>query len=373
MSESLENSAPQALVNYGTSIFYPIRIATVLGGLLVGFLYTYHFGKFGPYGYFVVLVGITYPHVMYFLQQRFESKRRIAHLTLLFDAGFAGCVIYLLSYSFQASLAMALISLVTPIALTGFSMLPWTSLALASGALVPAWVFGWPPPAEDFPLLDYLAGGYVLVFFALFANAVFARTRALQASRKELREQQLRTEIEKKRSEGLLGSILPPMAMAELRQSGAVGTHSRHCAICVVAIPDFERLQTGAIAEEQMEMVTEIWGSIDAICGRYGLETVNSTIDLHVAVGGLDRSSASLEDAGKASREIEEWLANFNRRRLFSGKPALASGIAVGFDELLIGAIQLRRLQFVVSGQALFDSIVAARRAAHRSDDKISV
>lgn len=373
MSEALENSMPQALAKFGTDIFYPIRIATVLGGLLVGFLYTYHFGNFGPYGYFVALFGITYPHVMYFLQQRFESKRRIAHLTLLFDAGFAGCVIYLVSFSFQASLAMALISLVTPIAFTGFSMLPWTSLALAAGTLLPVWILGMPRPPEDLPLLDYLAGSYVLVFFALFANAVFARTRALQASRKELREQQSRTEIEKKRSEGLLGSIVPPMAVAELRRSGVVGAEVRHCAICVVAIPDLERLQTGAAAGASMEMLTELLGSIDAICARYGLETVNSTIDLHVAVGSLDGNSASLEDAGKASREIEAWFANFNRRLLFAGKPALACGIAMGFGELFVGAIQLRRLQFVVSGKALFDAIADARQVALRSGNKVPV
>lgn len=365
MSAAFENSMPQELARLGTKAFYPIRIATVLGGLLVAFLYTFHFGEFGPYGYSIALIGITYPHVMHFLQQRFEAKRRIAHLTLLFDAAFAGAVIYLLSFSFQASLAVILIALVTPIAFTGFSMLPWTSLTLACGALIPIWMFGLPPPARDYPLLDYMAGAYVLVFFAMFANAVFGRTRALQASHKELREQQLRTEIEKKRSEGLLGSIVPPFAVADLRRSGTIAPQLRDCAICVVSLRDLQGRQPGSTPAETLEMFTELLGSIDAICSRSNLETVNSTIDLHVSIGSLDGRNASMEDAARTSQEIDDWMKTYNRRREARGEEPLAFGIATGFGELFVGAIQLRRLEFVVTGTVLFDAIAAARQAAN--------
>lgn len=364
MNRDTENPPAADLARLGTNVFYPIRVVTVLGGLLVGFLYTFHFGEFGPYGYAIAFIGMTYPHVMYFLQQRFESKRRIAHLTLLFDAAFAGAVIYLLSFSFQASLTMALIALVTPIAFTGFSMLPWTSLALAAGTLLPIWMLGMPPPAQDYRLLDFIAGGYVLAFFALFANAVFVRTRALQGSRKELREQQLRTEIEKKRSDGLLGSIVPPIAVAELQQSGQIGVQVRTCAICVVAIPDLARPSSDQTADEVIESATDILGSIDAICARFSLEAISSTFDLHIAVGGIDGSAATIDDATHASQEIGIWLANFNQRRQARGEAPITYGIAVGVGELMLGAIQLRHLLFVVSGATLFDTIATARNAA---------
>lgn len=370
MSRGQESPAPSELTHLGklgTNVFYPIRVVTVLGGLLVGFLYTFHFGEFGPYGYVVAFIGAVYPHVMYFLQLRFESKRRIAHLTLLFDAAFAGAVIYLLSFSFQASLTMALIALVTPIAFTGFSLLPWTSLALASGILLPIWMLGMPPPAQTYPLLDFIAGGYVLAFFALFANAVFVRTRALQGSRKELRDQQLRTEIEKKRSEGLLESIVPPIAVAELHQSGQISAQRRSCAICVVAIPGLARPPSGSPDAAIIESATDILGSIDAICARFKLEAVNSTFDLHVAVGSLDGSTATIDDATRASEEITAWFANFNQRRVARGEEPLAYGIAIGFGELMLGAIQLRHFLFAVSGAALFDTIAVARNAVQLS------
>lgn len=363
MSRDTENPPAAELAQLGTKVFYPIRVVTVLGGLLVGFLYTFHFGEFGPYGYAVAFIGAVYPHVMYFLQQRFESKRRIAHLTLLFDAAFAGAVIYLLSFSFQASLTMALIALVTPIAFTGFSLLPWTSLALASGILLPLWALGMPPPAQDYPLLDFMAGGYVLAFFALFANAVFVRTRALQGSRKELREQQLRTEIEKKRSEGLLGSIVPPIAVAELHQSGQISARLHPCAICVVAIPGLARPSHDLSPAAIIESATDVLGSIDAICARFQLEAVNSTLDLHVALGSLDGNTATIADATRASEEIAAWFTNYNQRRQALGEEPIAYGIAVGFGELMLGAIQLRHFLFAVTGTALFDTIAAARSA----------
>ncbi len=368
MNNTGEKPTSIDLAQLGIHVFYPIRVVTVLGGLLVGFLYTIKFGEVGPYAYTIAFIGMTYPHAMYYLQQRFESKRRLAHLTVMFDAAYAGAVIYLLSFSFQACLTITLISLVTPIAFTGFSLLPWTSLALASGSLLPVAILGGPPPVQDYPLLDYIAGGYLLAFFALFANAVYARTRALQGSRKDLREQQLRTEIEKKQSDGLLGSILPPMAIAELHQSGQISPQLRTCAICVVAIPDLAKTLSGSAPGLLIDSAAEILGSNDAICARFQLEPVNSTFDLYIAVGGLDGSTSNLDNANRATAEIAQWFSNYNQRRDSLGEKPVAYGSAVGIGELVLGAVQLRQFLFAVSGPALFDAIAMARSAASSSN-----
>lgn len=366
--------AVPARLRVGSDAFYPIRVVTLLGALVVVFLYTWHFSEFGKYSYFLAFFGVVYPHVMHFLQRRFEARRRIAHLTLILDAAFSGMAIYQLHFSFQASLAMAMIAIVTPIALTGLSMLPWTALALVCGALLPAWIMGMPPPAADYPLLDYMTGGFVMVFFALFGNAVYVRTRALQSSRKALRDQQLRTEIEKKRSDGLLGSILPPGAVRELHQSGAIGTQRRQCALCVVAIPALRTLD-GAARDAQagrglsLEDAAELLGAIDAIGSRFHLEAVNSEFDLHVMVGGLDGKSASADDAAAAAREAADWVGHVNRSRRAAGQPAIDVGIATGAGELTLGAVQLRRMVYAVSGAPLFEAIDAARRNASSHDN----
>lgn len=362
-----EPSAPSAQsgMSLGTRIFYPIRVVTVLGGMLVGFLYTYHFGEFGGFGYFIAVTGTLYPHLLHFLQQRFEAKRRIAHLTLLADAAFAGCVIYLLSFSFQASLTMALIALVTPIAFTGPGMLPWTSLSLALGMLVPVWLLGVPPPAREYPLLDYLAAAYMFAFFGLFSNAVYGRARALLASRRELREQQLRAEIEKKRSDGLLGSIVPPLAVDELHATGVIASRTRHVSFLVVAIPALGRPDPEATAESAQALAEDILGSIDAIAARFNLEAVNSPLDTYVAIGGLDRAPTQPDDAQRASEEIRAWFADFNTRRLAGRLAPVGFGTACGSGDLLLGAVQLRRLVYAVSGTPLSEATAAATAAAH--------
>ncbi len=307
---------------------------------------------------------MAYPHILHFLQRRFEARRRLAHFTLLFDAAFSGMLIYQLSFSFQASLAMALVVIVTHIALTGLSMLPWTALAMVCGALIPVWIIGMPLPADHSPLFDYMTGAFVIVFFALFGNAVYVRTSALQSSRKALREQQLRTEIEKKRSEGLLGSILPPAAMQELHQSGTIGTHRRECALCVIAIPALQTLGTAEGSDFALADAAELLGAIDAIGARFHLEAVNSEFDLHVMVGSLDGTRASAADAAAAAREAADWIGHFNRRRTAAGQPAIAFGVATGAGELALGAVQLRRMVYAVSGAPLFDAVAAARRSA---------
>lgn len=364
----LAASAVQTGMSLGTRIFYPIRVVTVLGGMLVGFLYTYHFGTFGGFGYFVAITGTVYPHLLYFLQQRFEAKRRIAHLTLLVDAFFAGCVIFLLSFSFQASLTMALIALVTPIAFTGPGMLPWTSLSLALGMLIPVWLLGVPPPAREFPLLDYLSAGYMFAFFGLFTNAVYGRAKALLASRRELREQQLRSEIEKKRSDGLLGSIVPPLAVDELRATGAIAPRTQPCDFLVVAVPALGRPAAEAPAETALALTEDILGSLDAIAARFNLEAVNAALDTYVAVGGLDRAPTRPDDARRAGDEIRAWFDDFNTRRRAAGLAPVVFGTAVGGGPLVVGAVQLRRLVYAVSGDALSSAIAAAHRAAAGSD-----
>lgn len=357
-------AAPSGGISLGTRMFYPIRVVTVLGGMLVGFLYIHQFGEFGGLVYFVAAVGLLYPHLLYFLQQRFESKRRIAHLTLLVDAAFAGCVIYLLNFSFQASLTVALIALVTPIALTGPGMLPWTSLSLVIGMLAPAWLFGFPPPARDFPLLDYMTAGYMFAFFGLFTNAVYGRAKALLTSRRELREQQLRTEIEKKRSDGLLGSIVPPLAMEELHARGSIAPRTIQGPLLVVSVPMLGQAGPETAAEEFARLAEDILGSIDAIAARFHLEQINATVDTFVAVGGLDAVPTPADAAHRAGDEIRTWFADFNLRRRSRSLPPVAFGVAADTASLTTGTVQLRRMVFAVSGAPLAAAIAAARHAA---------
>lgn len=367
MSIDGDATAPEQTARHWTRSFYPIRVVTVMGGLLMGFLYTHRFGQHWPYSYAVAFVGLVYPHLLYYLQQRVESKRRIEHLTLLFDEVFAGSLLYLLSFSVQVSLGLALIALVTPIAFTGFALLHWTTLALIIGAVLPIWLFGMPLPAQDFPLLNYIAGGYVFAYFGLFANAVYVRARELQASRRALREQRLRAEIEQKRSESLVNSIIPPIAVSELRSSGLISAQARVCSICAVVLPHLARPETGyPSAAEAMDEITEILGSIDAICGRFGLEPINTTLDLYVAVGNLDGNAPGEDAAARAGREIAEWMTRFNDRRERNSRQGVSFGIAAGAGSLQVGAIQLRRLVYACAGRALSEAIQAARAAAER-------
>ena len=337
--------------------FYIIRTISVIGALGMAFFYTALTGLFHRYHLFIFLLGLVYPHVSYFLQKRLEAARRIEHATLLLDAFIGGSVIYLMDFLMLPSLALTMIAIANPVAFTGFSMIKWSVLTLILGIALPSWAYGLQVAFGGFPIVDLAAAVYLFVYYFMFAHAVFARTNALQKSRRELQQQKTIAEIEQKRSDLLLLGILPGAVAKEFESAAAV-VPRRHenAALLAVAFPEFSRSAEKLAPAEFFGELNHIFKALDAICGRHGLESIKTAGDCYRAAAGLgQRSEAHAAATLRAALEIQRFLEERNASRLARNFSPIEFQIVAHAGPVVAGVVETRKFSYDLFGDAVTD------------------
>lgn len=350
--------------------FYRIRIATTLAGLGVGLYYVLQFGQFTAYHAAVFTLGLAYPHIAYFLQARLELGRRVEHATLAVDAFVGGSVVYMLGFSLLPSTAMVLITLINPVAFTGFGLLGWTTLSMAAGVGLPTWLIGAHFAPRDVAVINIAAVAFLFGYYALFAHAVYLRTIALQRSRRELRQQRVALEIGKKRSDALLLSLMPPAAAAQFERDGTVP--ARRIDGAGLLFVELSGLigqvgQAGAATPgAALAEVNVIAQSVDAICARHGLYGVQALGEAYVAVAGIEHDSDAAHQAARtlaAAREIRRFADAHDESRRARQLPPSVCRIAVHCGPVIAGVVELRKVGYGVVGETVTEALALGRAA----------
>ena len=346
--------------------FYLIRIITALGGLGVALPYLLQYETLRPYHVFVYLLGLGYPHLSYFLQAKLELGRRVEHGTLVVDAFLGGSIVYFVGYSMLPSVAILMVTLINPVAFTGFKTIRFGALGVALGLGIPSVLYGGHFDPQNIFYMNAAAAVFLLSYFTLFAHAVYLRTNALQKSRRELRQQSITVEIEKKRSDALLHSILPAPAVAEYEAGGKVAPRRHDAAVLfALTLPDLVRLSSDGPPDSSLGAIAEIMRAVDAICGRHGLDGLSSIGHRYIAIAGLDprienAATAALQAALEVCQYLDEdWVARRAR-----GMTPVGFSIVLHAGSLLAGVLDLRRPTFEVFGDAVDETLSLARAAA---------
>lgn len=338
-------------------LFYIIRTVTVLGALGMAFLYLARTGSFTRYHVFIFLLGLAYPHFSHFLETRLEAGRRIEHATLLLDAFVSGSVMHFMDFSLLPSLAVAMIAIVNPVAFTGFSMIGWSVLAMLLGIALPSWTYGLNLAPGGLPEINLAAAAYLFIYYCMFAYAVFARTNALQKSRRELHQQKVIAEIEKKRSDMLLLGILPGAVAKEFETAAAVAPR-RHenASLLAVAFPELSRTANKLGPTEFFAEINQLFRALDAICSRHGLESIKTSGDHYKAAAGLgEHGEAHAAATMRAALEIQRFLSERDASRLARSLPPLAFQIVVHAGPVIAGVVETRKFSYDLFGDAVTD------------------
>ena len=364
-AESAGEKQPRRRTGSHVRFFYLIRLISSWGGLAIAFFYIQRFSSFSGYSVSVFLFGLAYPHIGYFLQTRMDGGRRVEHATLILDAFLGGSVVYFVGFSELPSIALALITLVNPVAFTGFRLMGWSVLAMGIAIALPTWILGPNFDHGDIAWINLAAIVYMFIYYSLFARAVYTRTIALQGSRRELRRQKISVEIEKKRSDTLLLSILPASSAQEFEQKGTLAPRRVDgAALLLVNLPDTARQLAGDNAESTLSAINDLFKAIDTICARHRMEGIKTLGEGHLAVGGLDAARTTVaRDAIAAAIEIGQYLEDANATRAAHGQQALTYRVVVHSGPVLAGLVETTRFSFDVFGDCLTDLLILAREA----------
>jgi class 3 adenylate cyclase len=346
--------------------FYLIRILTTLGGLGVALPYLLQYEDVRGYHVFVYLLGLAYPHVSYFLQAKLELGRRIEHATLVVDAFLGGSIVYFVGYSMLPSVAVLMVTLINPVAFTGFRTIRFGAFGVALGLGVPTVLYGAHFDPQNILYMNISASVFLLSYFTLFAHAVYLRTKALQQSRRELRQQRITIEIEKKRSDSLLHSILPATAAAEFEATGTVAPRRHEAAVLLaLVLPDLARLSAEGPPESSVGAIAEVLRAVDAICGRNALEGLSSFGHCYIAAAALDaRTGSPVVSALQAALELRQFLDEDAIARSARGVEPIAYSILLHAGPILTGVIDTRRPTFNLFGDVLDETFWLSRAAA---------
>lgn len=346
-------------------LFYVIRTISVLGALGMAFFYMVQTGSFQRYHVFIFLLGVAYPHLSYFLEMRLEHGRRIEHATLLLDAFISGSVMHIVEFSLLPSLAVMMIAIVNPVAFTGFSMMGWSVLAMILGIALPSWIYGVELDPNGLPVINLAAAVYLFVYYCMFAYAVFVRTNALQKSRREVHQQKIIAEIEKKRSDTLLLGILPGAVAKEFASAAAVLPRRHESAVLLaVALPEFSCSAEQLAPAEFFAELNHAFKALDAICGRHGLESIKTAGDCYKAATGLgQRSDAHAAATLHAALEIQLFLEGRNASRLARNLPPLEFQIVAHAGPVVSGVVETRKFSYDLFGDTVGDLEQLVRHA----------
>lgn len=186
----------------------------------------------------------------------------------------------------------------------------------------------------------------------------------------EERTQELREEKDK--SEALLLNILPRETAKELIDKGEATP--RHYEMVTVLFSDFQAFTKSAsdiTPRELIETLNECFTAFDEIIGRHNLEKIKTIGDAYMCAGGIPtENTTNAHDAVTAAIEMQNWVAQWNTKRMSEGKEAWETRVGLHTGELIAGVIGTKKFAYDVWGDAVN---LAARMETNSEAGKVNI
>lgn len=211
---------------------------------------------------------------------------------------------------------------------------------------------------------DYLPKTFDPVLLRARIDACLEKKRLRDQEQAFLREIQ----AEREKSERLLLNILPAPIAARLKQtSEIIADHFEDVSILFADIVNFTPLAACMPPAEMIQMLNEVFSTLDALVEEHGLEKVKTVGDAYMAVGGLPLPRRDhLEAVADMALDVLACTAHFARcdGELFQVRVGIHTGPVVA------GVIGAKKFSYDLWGDTVN---VASRMESHGLPGKIQV
>jgi class 3 adenylate cyclase len=347
-------------------LIYPMRILGAGTCALITGVYLAHLETVRLYYPILLGLALLYPHMSRAFASRRSSRRTVENVSVLVDGFVLGSTVFVTGFSLLPSLILLTTMTANALGINGPRLLGWTLLSAGVGMGLPLLLYGGGALPPALPQVDFICGAYLVLHFNVFAYTAYTRSRLLRSSREELKQQQLTTEIEKKRSDALLLAILPAAVAGELAAHKEVAPRLIESA--TVLLVDFDGFD--ALLDEHGPAATigelnQCFKAFDAIVTRHGLEAIKTVGDDYLAVGGVLAADQRHAEAGlRAAGEILEYVGQRAQADRLPGTPRLQARVAVHSGPLVAGIVETRKFCYEVWGETLDLTRELQRQAA---------
>ncbi len=157
----------------------------------------------------------------------------------------------------------------------------------------------------------------------------------------------------RRRSDYLLGNILPSAAVKELKRFGKVKTQKYPTVtIMFTDFVGFTAYTESLKPDELIERIDACYSAFDRIMESFGCEKIKTIGDAYMAVCGLpfERPDHAMRMAG-AAFAIREYMYQFNQESHQRGFPELAIRIGLHTGEVIAGVVGLRKFAYDIWGR----------------------
>jgi ligand-binding sensor domain-containing protein/class 3 adenylate cyclase/HD superfamily phosphodiesterase len=188
----------------------------------------------------------------------------------------------------------------------------------------------------------------------LLENQIRERTATVMKQKEEIEEQKSIIEEQKKKTEGLVHSILPKETAEELISKGF--SRPRNYSLCTVMFTDFQGFTKIAEKLRPQQLIDELdkyFSKFDEIVGKYNMERIKTIGDSYMCAGGIPiRNKSNPIEAVLAALEIQRFMLDASIE--IEGKRydwKLRLGINTG--EIIAGVIGKTKFAFDIWGDTV--------------------
>ncbi|MCB0544544.1 MAG: hypothetical protein KDC70_13555, partial [Saprospiraceae bacterium] len=180
--------------------------------------------------------------------------------------------------------------------------------------------------SESLRNLLALLAAFVLSLALLF----YFRFRAKKRAANELSQKNALIEEEKKRSDGLLLNILPPVIAQELKTRDKVAAQKyEQATVMFTDFIGFTNVAERLSPEQLVEELDYCFSNFDRIIEQYRIEKIKTVGDAYICASGLSDQNSSPSDIVKAALEIQDFLLHVKAERMDQGLPYFEARVGI--------------------------------------------
>ncbi len=176
-------------------------------------------------------------------------------------------------------------------------------------------------------------GGELATFGATFDDMVQAVEQSVceaEAATERIAAQAETLEREQQRSEKLLLNVLPAAIADRLKQGeDSIAESYPEVTVLFSDIVGFTEMSDRIGAKQVVDMLNEVFGMLDELAGRHGLEKIKTIGDCYMVVAGVpDRSPTHAQQIAQFALDMQDMLSEYAER---SGRSlSMRTGIHTG-------------------------------------------
>ena len=133
----------------------------------------------------------------------------------------------------------------------------------------------------------------------------------------------------------------------------------------------FTKLASEITPQELVQTLNECYTAFDDIADAHNLEKIKTIGDAYMCAGGLPlENTSNALDAVAAACEIQQWVANWNAKRVAGGMISWDLRIGIHTGKLIAGVIGKTKFAYDVWGDAVN---IASRMESNGAPGKVNI